>query len=558
MKTIRIIAACLLSSTLTQAQLPVSKWAKGFGGSGADVATSTTIDLSGNTYVAGSFEGSIDFSGKGSAVLHSYGGADVFLLKLNNSGGFDWAANVGGGGTDEAYSVENDLSGNVYVSGTFEGTVDFDPGAGTQFRTSNGRSDAFVLKLDANGNFMWVYTFGGNDDEAALSLDLDASGHLLIGGYFSDAVDFDNGAGSDIQISVGLKDGFVLQLSTSGSFSWAKTIGGSGDDMIRALELDAAGNVLLAGSFHNTVDFDPGGGTANIASNGLSDLFVVKLNAAGDYIWSVSKGGLLEDEAFGIALDAGGNIFVTGMFSGVVDFDGGSGTRLLTSLGLSDAFILKLSASGGFSWAHNMGGLLGDRGNSVSVDGSGQVYVAGSFFGTLNIGGLSLPAVGMSDAFLTKFSSSGSIIWSRNVGSSTDDYSNAVTVNSAGDIAYAGSFSGDADFGMGAGSVPVVAPGSNSDVFAQRITQSGTFIDAVNSVSAILPYPNPSSGTVYLGLNIPCEVAIYNANGLLVWQKELQGGQQSIDLSAQPAGLYFLTMVATDKTAVENHRIQKF
>lgn len=558
MKTIRIIAACLLSSTLTQAQLPVSKWAKGFGGSGADVATSTTIDLSGNTYVAGSFEGSIDFSGKGSAVLHSFGGADVFLLKLNNSGGFDWAANVGGGGTDEAYSVENDLSGNVYVSGTFEGTVDFDPGAGTQFRTSNGRSDAFVLKLDANGNFMWVYTFGGNDDEAALSLDLDASGNLLIGGYFTDVVDFDNGAGSDMHSSVGLKDGFVLQLSTSGSFGWAKTVGGSGDDMIRALELDAAGNVLLAGSFHNTVDFDPGGGTADLSSNGLSDFFVLKLNAAGDYLWSVSKGGLLEDEAFGIALDGSGNVFITGMFSGVVDFDGGSGTRMLTSMGLSDAFILKLSASGMFSWAHNMGGLLGDIGNSIAVDATGNAYVAGTFSGSLSVGSTSLLSVGMSDAFISKFSATGTMVWSRNVGSSTDDYANAVEVNPSGEIAYAGSFSGDADFGMGAGSVPVVAPGSNSDVFAQRITQSGTFIDAVNSISTILPYPNPSSGTVYLGLNIPCEVAIYNANGLLVWQKELQGGQQSIDLSAQPAGLYFLTMVATDKTAVENHRIQKF
>lgn len=558
MKKLFFLTAGLFTYTLAHAQLPVSKWAKGFGSSGTDVANSTTTDISGNTIVTGSFTGTVDFSGSGSATLSSFGGHDAYILKMDAAGNFEWAANIGGSASDEGFSVVSDASGNIYVSGTFEGSVDFDPGMGTEIRTSNGRSDAFVLKLDASGNFMWVYTFGGAQDDAALSLNSRSSGNVLIGGSFSDMVDFNAGSGVEIHSSNGMKDAFLLQLSSSGSFSWAKTFGGSGDDFVYAMDLDASGNILLTGSYRGSVDFDPGSGSFSLSSNGLSDVFVLKLTASGDYQWSVSKGGLLDDEAYGIAVDASNNVFVTGMFSGVVDFEGGSGSGMLTSLGLSDAFILKLNASGSFAWAHNMGGLLGDIGNSVDVDNAGNVYLAGAFQGGISMGSTSLTSIGMSDAFVAKMDNSGSLIWARNIGSTTDDYATALHLDAGGDIVLAGSFSGSADFGLGAGSAPVTAPGSNSDIFTQRITQSGTFIDAINSVSALLPYPNPSSGIVHLGLNSETEVAVYNANGQIVLQQNMQRGQQAIDLTAQPAGLYFLTLIAADKSAVENHRIQKF
>lgn len=559
MKTILLLmAAGLVGSTLARAQLPVSKWAKGFGGSGSDVANCINTDMSGNTIVTGSFMGSVDFSGSGSALLNSFGGHDVYVLKMDASGNFDWAANIGGTGSDEGFSVTTDVAGNIYLSGTFEGIVDFDPGTGTQFRMAAGRSDAFILKLDASGNFIWVNTFGGIEDDAALSIKLDAGGHVFAAGSFGDSVDFDAGATADIHHSSGLKDGFLLQLSSSGSFAWAKSFGGSGDDYVRSIDLDAGGNVLLAGSFQNTADFDPGSAAFSLTSKGLSDVFVLKLNTSGDYLWSVSKGGLLDDEAYGIAVDASGNVIITGMFSGIVDFDGGSGSRVLSSIGLSDAFILKLNASGSFAWAHNMGGLLGDIGNSVGTDPAGNIYVAGVFQGSISLGSTSLIAVGMSDAFLAKITSGGMVVWSRNVGSSTDDYASSVYVDPTGDIVYAGAYSGTADFGLGAGSFPLSAPGSNADIFAQRISQSGTYIDAINSVSTIMPYPNPCSGLLHLALNTESEVSVYNANGILVWQRQLGSGQQSIDLSSQPAGLYFLNLISTNKTAVENHRIQKF
>jgi hypothetical protein len=138
----------------------------------------------------------------------------------------EWAKNMGGIGYDEAYSISTDTIGNVYDTGTFEGTVDFDPGAGTKNITSTAPTDIFILKLDANGNFQWVKYMGGGEFNNSYSVVTDIGGNVYTVGVFSETADFDPGAGTMNLTSNGLSDIFIQKLDTGGDLLWVKQMGG--------------------------------------------------------------------------------------------------------------------------------------------------------------------------------------------------------------------------------------------------------------------------------------------------------------------------------------------
>jgi hypothetical protein len=205
----------------------------------------------------------------------------VFVSKLDASGNFVWAKQFGGTGQSEGQSVAVDSAGNVYTTGYFDGTVDFDPGAGTTALTSAGDMDVFVSKLDASGNYVWAKSFGGSGADYAFSLAMNSAGNVYTTGYFDGTVDFDPGAGTTALTSAGSIDVFVAKLDASGNYVWAKSFGGSGSDYALSLAVSSAGNVYTTGGFSDTVDFDPGAGTTNLTSAGVTDVFVLKLDELG-------------------------------------------------------------------------------------------------------------------------------------------------------------------------------------------------------------------------------------------------------------------------------------
>ena len=354
-------------------------WAKSMGATGYDYGRSVTIDGSGNVLISGYYHDTVDFDpGAATFNLISNGDYDVFILKLDASGNFIWAKSVGGTLGDFSYCIATDASGNVLITGSFQDTVDFDPGAATFNMTSNGLSDIFILKLDANGNFIWAKSMGGTSSDLGQSITIDASGDALITGYYADTVDFDPGAGSFNLISNGSNDVFVQRLDAGGNFNWAKSMGGTSSDIGQSITLDATGNVYLTGNFRDTADFDPGAGIFNLISNGVADVFIEKLDATGNFIWAKSLGGSLNDFVYSIATDTAEDVYITGTFHDTVDFDPGAATFNLTSNGAEDIFIKKLYASGNFAWAKSMGGTGFDRGQSIIIDSLGNVYVTGT------------------------------------------------------------------------------------------------------------------------------------------------------------------------------------
>jgi hypothetical protein len=355
-------------------------WVKQVGGSGFDTGNSISIDTSGNVYITGKFEATADFDpGEGTFNLTATGNADIFVLKLDNSGNFLWAKQIGGNNYDEGHSGAVDADGNVYLTGQFSGTADFDPGAGIHNLVSNGFYDIYILKLDTNGNFLWSYQMGGSDNDAGNSISVDPYGDIYLTGYFFESYDFDPGEGTAILTSVGSADIFIMKSDENGNFIWVKQIGSTDFDEGTSVAEDKSGSVYITGYFADTADFDPGAGNNNLTSSGYSDIFIQKLDTNGDLIWVKQIGGSSYDIGYAVAVDASGNVYTTGSFEGIADFNPGTESFNLISGEFCDIFTLVLDTNGDFIWANNVGGNGGDSGHSIAVDSLGNIITTGWF-----------------------------------------------------------------------------------------------------------------------------------------------------------------------------------
>ena len=361
-------------------------WAKEIGGSLYCYGNFIDVDSAGNVYVAGYFNGNVDFdpSPDTSYTLNPAGSnnnnKDGFVLKLDNNGDFVWARNIGGTGTyDEVKSLVVDSDGNVVITGNFGLTVDFDFGTNVHNITSNGNRDIFVQKLDSNGDFLWAKGMGGTSIDIGLSVALDDAGNIYVTGYFKETVDFDPGVGIDDHISNGSYDIFIQKLNEEGDYIWSKTFGGNSIDVGCCIAIDeTGGNIYATGYFKETVDFDPGIGSINLTSAGDYDIFVLKMDSSGNFIWANSLGGTSNDVGKAVDLDCSGNIYVSGYFKETVDFDPGSGIDNHTSNGYEDIFVQKIDSSGNFIWAKSMGGNWNaDQGRSINIDHNNYIYVTG-------------------------------------------------------------------------------------------------------------------------------------------------------------------------------------
>ncbi|HRF19894.1 MAG TPA: SBBP repeat-containing protein, partial [Chitinophagaceae bacterium] len=199
-----------------------------------------------------------------------------------------------------------DGSGNVCVTGVFQGTVDFDPGAGTVSLTSAGSYDVLFAKYDADGNYVYAKALGGTGSDFGNGIAVDGSGNVYVTGYFSGTADFDPGAGTANIISAGTQDIFFAKYDASGNYVYAKALGGTGGDYSNDIALDGSGNVYVTGYFNGTGDFDPGAGTANLTSAGNNDLFFAKYDASGNYVYAKAVGGTGYDIGYRIVVDGGG------------------------------------------------------------------------------------------------------------------------------------------------------------------------------------------------------------------------------------------------------------
>ena len=476
----------LVCVNLTQAQSPTLAWAKGMGGTVSDVGRSIAVDGAGNVYTTGYFSGTVDFDpNAGVSNLTSAGSVDIFVSKLDARGNLLWAKGIGGISAEIAYGIAVDATGNVYTTGYFTGTVDFDPNAGVSNLTTAGGIDIFVSKLDTTGNLVWAKAMGGTGADSAIGIAVDITGDVYTTGYFNGTADFDPNAGVLNLTSAAFSDIFVSKIDASGTFVWAKAMGGTSGDQGKSVVVDGVGNVYTTGSFQGTADFDPNAGVLNFTTDGNDDIFVSKLDATGNLVWAKKMGGSTNDTGNSIVVDATGNVYTTGSFSVTVDFDPNSGVSNLTVTGAMDIFVSKLDASGNFVWAKAMGGTSFDIGLGIALDATGNIYTTGHFQETAdfnpNAGVSNLTAAGFHDIFVSKLDATGTFAWAKAMGGSTgNDYGYGIAVN-GGNVHTTGYFNGTVDFDPNAGVSNLISAGGD-DIFVHKmnVTAAALRFDGVN------------------------------------------------------------------------------
>ncbi len=481
---IRYIRLLLLVSVFLSGVLPVTLVhandgdfvrAMAIGADASDQGHAIALDASGNVYTTGYFNGTVDFDpGPGIFNLTSAGTTNaIFISKLDSNGNFLWAKAIGGQVSCIGHGIAVDLSGNVYTTGFFWSTIDFDPGPGAFNLTSAGTSDIFISKLDSSGNFVWAKAMGGILYDNGYGISVDTSGNVYTTGYFQGTADFnpDPGPGIFNLTSAGELDIFISKLDSNGDFVWAKGIGGTLEDKGYGLAIDTSGNVYTTGFFQGTVDFDPGPGTFDLINAGGYDIFVSKLDSDGNFVWGIGLGGTLDDIGYGLTLDTSDNVYSTGYFRGAADFDPGDmTTEIMNSIGGSqDIFVSKLDTSGDFVWAKSMGGALNDNGYGISVDTSGNIYTTGFFQDTADFnpgpGTFDLISEGSNDIFVSKLSSNSDFVWAKAMGGISGEYGKGISVDTSGNAHITGSFQGTVDFDPGIGTFNLASIKDSEDIF---------------------------------------------------------------------------------------------
>lgn len=447
-----------------------------------EFAKKVRTDNYGNIYAAGFFTDAVDFDpSPGTAILNSVGPTnDIYFAKYDSLGNYQYAKSISGTGNDGFGSFAMDTFGNIYMTGTFAGTADFDTGPGTYAITdSGGAQDFFIAKYDNSGNLLFAASMPTIYYAEPTSIEIDNSGNIIVTGSFVDTIDFDSGAGTTNLISSGGYDVFIAKYDPSANFIFANNIGGTGSDRCNDLAIDTANNIYITGYFRNTVDFDPGAGISNFTSAGNDDIFFAKYDAGGNFLYSKCTGSSGQDRGRSIFLDNSGTIFLAGEFTGTIDPDPSALADTLISTGGKDIFYGKYDNNGNYKFARSFGGGNDDL-NAITLGDNGHLYVCGTTNATsidFDPGpGLAFSyGVGSNDMYFAEYDTiNGDYISAAMMGSANNDYAYSLCYNN-GSLILAGAFSEIIDMDPGAG-VAFLESNSGVDMFVGKYSLSSSTV----------------------------------------------------------------------------------
>ena len=284
------------------------QWIWTAGGIDTDGANSVAATPDGGWVIGGSFSGKASFF---DTKLVAQGGTDAFLIKLTAGGTMEWLKQFGGTQNDTIAHLAVDAQGSIYVQGLFKWKATW--GGKEPFVAAGGSDDDIVLaKFDLNGDHVWSQRFGNPFVDIAGGLAVDAAGNVTMVGGFERQISFGD---KDDHASSGDKDVFVARFTTAGKLVWAHTYGGDREDVANGVAVDGSGNVVVVGSFTNTVDF----GKPLTSKNRNRDVFALKLDSKGNFVWVQQWGDKDHDQGRGVAIDDKGAALVTGFFRFTLD-----------------------------------------------------------------------------------------------------------------------------------------------------------------------------------------------------------------------------------------------
>ena len=424
-------------------------WHTFYGSGQSEEGTFLTVDGSGNIYVTGASDSS--WTGpSGEAPLHAHSAdpeyfGDFFVLKLGPDGAYAWHTFYGSGGMDIGYSLIVDGSGNIYVTGESESSWN-GPDGGTPLHASSGGDDLFVLKLAPDGAYAWHTFYGSEDDDNAGSLTPDGSGYIYVTGGSDSSWTGPDGE-PPLHANSGGEDLFVLKLDQDGAYVWHTFYGSGGHNGDMSLAVDGSAGAIYVTGGSDSSWTGPGGEAPDHAHSGDLDFFILKLDTDGAYTWHTFYGSAEWENAFDLALDGGGNLYLTGTCSSSWTGPGGETPLNANSDGfdnLGDLFVLKLGPDGAYMWHTIFGSGDIDQGQSLAVDESGNIYVAGVSYDPTSPGedpwtgpGGETPLhehSGHSDSYVLKLEPDGAYAWHTFYGSENEDGGRSLSLDGNGNL----------------------------------------------------------------------------------------------------------------------------
>ncbi|MBI3987127.1 MAG: SBBP repeat-containing protein, partial [Lentisphaerae bacterium] len=374
-----IAALLLFAGWMAQASDGTKRWSREWGSSTSDLAYAVAVDGASNVTVAGGAYGGFDGQS-------NEGSRDVFLSRFLPNGTRQLSAMWGSVYDDYASGVAVDAAGYIYLAGGTYGEFDGENNA--------GKNDAFLTKCAPDGTRVWTRIWGTATNDSAYDVAVDSATNIYVSGFTHGDLEG--------QTVTGARDAFVTKFTPDGSRQWSRLLGSSGNDNAYAVAVDGGGNVYVTGSYNES------GGTE-------SDAFLAKYTATGVSVWNQVWGSASYDESRGVEIDAASNLFVAGFTDGSLDGQ--------TSSGLRDAFFSAYSIDGVRLWTRQWGSASNDSAYDIALDRAGYIYVSGNTDGAFD----GQTVAGKQDVFVSQYSPVGDRIWSRIVGSVSNDYAQGMT-----------------------------------------------------------------------------------------------------------------------------------
>lgn len=521
-------------------------------------------DQSGNLYVTGYFAGPADFDpGLGVTTLNTPQlSQNTFIAKYTSAGALVWAKYFDGGtfNSNQGTGIAVDSTGNVYTTGYFSGTVDFDTGSGTANLTSVFvGDDGYVCKHDSNGNYVWVEQFHGSASFGAhpQAITLDSTDNIYTTGSFNGTVDFNPGSGTTAFTSAALKpDIFVCKLTNSGSSVWADQLGGNNQNNVGSgIAVDGSGNVYSTGFFTGSADFDPGPSSFVLStpSTSVQNIYVSKLDKNGSFVWAEQMSGTANGAGQGITVDSTGNLYYTGYFQGTTDFDPGTGTHNLSSVsGSKDAFGSKLDTNGNLVWLAPFAGTSTDIGQAITLDSFGEVYTTGQFTGTVDFdpgsGTANVKTTFFPDVFVSELDNSGNYVYAGALGDGNlTNLGTGIAVDHSGNIDTIGYYFGTGDFDPGPNVVPLTS--TSDTIFVSQLTQSG-------GTTGLTLTSSSTNNTSVVGQSVTFTATVQGSGGTPTGTVDIQDTTTGTDLGTASLklvnGLTQATLTSSFSTAASH------